>query len=126
MKPTFIVDDPLASQEVTLIITLPASEVVKEERPLLLTVGIHGEMPLSGNGQLDSLPTLIDNLWTALSVRVQLAQEINQSQTTNTPQQLAVIDVAEPNNTPEVTVTPKPNPETNHPPQSPARNLSLF
>ncbi|MFZ1398475.1 MAG: hypothetical protein WAS33_16345 [Candidatus Promineifilaceae bacterium] len=63
------IDDPLSNQAVTIIITLPASEQPREERPCLVSVGEAEKLPLSRTGLFANLTTLIDAAWTALGVR---------------------------------------------------------
>ncbi len=40
MNSDLTVTDPLAEQEVTILITLPHSDQIRDERPVLISVGV--------------------------------------------------------------------------------------
>lgn len=67
------ITDPLANQVVTIIITLAANDAPLAERPLLLSVGVAKQLPVVKTGVFANLVPLIEEAWTALGVRVQVA-----------------------------------------------------
>jgi hypothetical protein len=73
MNANLIVDDPLATRETTIVITLTASDRPREERPALVSVGVTEQEPVIRTGLFGDLPALIDQAWTAFGVRAQTA-----------------------------------------------------
>ena len=73
MNSNLSVTDPLAEQDVTIIITLAASDAPLAERPLLLSVGVAEQLPVVKTGAFANLTPLIEEAWTALGVRAQIA-----------------------------------------------------
>jgi hypothetical protein len=64
--------DPLAAQPVTIMITLPAAESPRDERPALVSIGSDGQSPVFRQGVLADVAALIDEAWTAYGVREEL------------------------------------------------------
>jgi hypothetical protein len=64
--------DPLAAQPVTIMITLPAAESPRDERPALVSIGSDGRSPVFKQGVLADVAALIDEAWTAYGVREEL------------------------------------------------------
>jgi hypothetical protein len=64
--------DPLAAQPVTIMITLPAAESPRDERPALVSIGSDGRSPVFRQGVLADVAALIDEAWTAFGVREEL------------------------------------------------------
>lgn len=116
--------DPLANQAVTIIITLATTDVPLAERPLLLSVGVAEQLPVAKTGTFANLMPLIEEAWTALGVRVQVANAAVEEETI-AEEQTAVPDIVatQVTNRPETTL-PAPNPLSA--PQPQAQNLSLF
>jgi hypothetical protein len=72
MNKTLTVDDPLADQEVTIVITLAAGEQSRDERLALVSVGVTGQPPVTKTGTFGQAPTLINQAWTAFGVQTQV------------------------------------------------------
>ena len=70
MKPILSVLDPLAAREVSIHITLPPSDEPRDGRPVLVSVGSAGQMPLFREGKLADLAELIRDAWAAFGTRV--------------------------------------------------------
>ena len=104
--------DPLAKAPVHITITVqPASEdQPKENRAILLSLGVAGELPVQKQGSLAQLPELIDAAWLAFGVQQQAADA-----STDGAIQQDVEEVLA-----DVTMKKQPAPQ----PQ--AKNLSLF
>ena len=113
MNTNLSVVDPLAGQEVTIVVTLAAGDQVREERPALVSIGVAEQLPVQKTGTFGEIPALIDQAWTAFGVRVQVVE--------NTPAAAAAEVVA----TAPVTDEPASSPDPS-PPKPQARNLSLF
>jgi hypothetical protein len=73
MNATLTVDDPLADQEVTIVITLAAGEQARDERAALVSVGVTGQPPVTKTGAFGQAPMLINQAWTAFGVQAQVA-----------------------------------------------------
>lgn len=114
---TFI--DPLADQDVTIIITLSASSQPREDRPALVSVGVAEQLPVIKTGGFGNMPVLIQEAWTAFGVRAQVAEAASEAETGVEEEVVATasIDGAEPVPLLPLNLsTPKPQ----------AKNLSLF
>jgi hypothetical protein len=72
MNTNLIVDDPLAVQEVTIVITLAAGEQARDERMALVSVGVTGQPPVTKTGPLGQVVALINQAWTAFGVQAQV------------------------------------------------------
>lgn len=118
MNTNLTVADPLADQEVTVIITLAASECPREERPALVSVGVAEQLPVIKTGMFGDVPALINEAWTAFGVRAQVAEVASEGETVAEEQVVATADTSD-----EPTPTPPPNLAT---PKPQAKNLSLF
>ena len=119
MDTTLTVDDPLAAQEVSIVITLAAGTQPREERPALVSVGVAEQLPVIKTGTFGDMPTLIDEAWTAFGVRAQVAEATSETETVAEEQVVATA------NTDDDEPTPMPPPNLSAPkPQ--AKNLSLF
>ena len=66
------ITDPLSNHDVTIIITLAASDASLAERPLLLSVGVTEQLPVVKTGTIANLMPLLEEAWTALGVRSQV------------------------------------------------------
>jgi hypothetical protein len=121
MKTNLTVNDPLAKQEVNIIITLAASPQPRDERPVMVSVGVPEQMPISKIGTFANLLTLIDEAWTAFSVQTQVAaaKSVAKVETVAEEQVIATASIDE--RVP--TQKPQPNSAT---PKPQAKNLSLF
>ena len=128
MNSNLTVTDPLAEQDVTIIITLAASDAPLTERPLLLSVGVTEQLPVVKTGPFANLISLIEEAWTALGVRAQVAgaaieEETIAEEQTAAPDTVATnVTMAEPDNH----ETPPPSANPLSAPQPRAQNLSLF
>ena len=119
MKTNLTVVDPLATQEVTISITVATSDLPRDERPLLLSIGVAEQLPILKTGTLGELAALIHEAWTAFGVQAQLAEAASTSETDHEEEVIATASVAdeEPIPLPSMPL-PMPKPQ--------AQNLSLF
>ncbi len=121
MKTNLTVNDPLAEQEVSIIITLSASPQPRDERPAMVSVGVAEQMPISKIGTFGNLQTLIDEAWTAFGVQTQVAAatSVAKAETVAEEQVIATVSIDED--------VPAPKPQANAAsPKPQAKNLSLF
>lgn len=114
MNAPLTVDDPLASQEVTIVVTLPAGDAPRDERPVLVSLGVAGQLPTVKTGTFADALDLINEAWTAFGVRAQVAGAAPSEPETETADEELVATAAVPQE-------PSALPE-----KPPARNLSLF
>ena len=116
--------DPLANEEVTILITLTATDLPRLERPMLISVGLTNQPPIIKTGSFNQLSDLIDQAWHAFGVRTELAAA--QETTTTEAEIIAEIEVAavprETNPEPQTATLPSVAPT----PKPQAKNLSLF
>lgn len=127
MNTTLTVDDPLAGQEVTIVITLPAGEQSRDDRPALVSLGVAGQLPFSKSGLFGDVAALISEAWAAFGLRWQI--EAAHAAAEGAGEEEA--GMAEAETIAEVTVveaTPRPQPTPARPgPAEPRpQNLSLF
>ena len=124
MKSPLTVNDPLAEQEVSIIVTLTANEQPRDQRPVMISVGVAKQMPVIKSGTFGEMLTLIDEAWTAFGVRTEAArsevetvmeEHVVATAPSTDSEQAVTDDVSEP--------TPLPNPPK---PKPAAKNLSLF
>lgn len=119
MNTPLTVTDPLADQEVSIVITLAASSQPRDERPALVSVGVAAQMPVIKTGTLGGLTTLIHEAWTAFGVRVQVAAAATESEANPEEQVVAIVSTDD--------HEPAPMPPSNlTTAKLPAQNLSLF
>jgi hypothetical protein len=59
MNTSLTVTDPLAGQEVMIIITLPPSEQPRNERQALISVGVAEQLPVIKTGKFGDIPAFI-------------------------------------------------------------------
>ena len=114
MNSPLTVDDPLAGQEVTIVVTMPAGDELRDERPVLVSLGITGQLPIIKTGTFADAPTLISEAWTAFGVRAQVAGAAPADPDTETASEELVATAAVPEAAPPLPGNP------------PAGNLSLF
>ena len=124
MNSNLTVTDPLAEQDVTIIITLAASDAPLTERPLLLSVGVAEQLPVVKTGAFANLVSLIEEAWTALGVRAQVAGAAIEEETITEEQTVASDTVATAE--PDYHEASPPAPNSLSAPQPQAKNLSLF
>jgi len=72
MKTNLTVTDPLEGQAVTIIITLPAEQQARDERPALVSVGVAKQMPVIRTGPFGNIANLIEEAWTAFGVQAEV------------------------------------------------------
>jgi hypothetical protein len=124
--------DPLAAQPVTIMITLPAAESPRDDRPALVSIGSDGRSPVFRQGVLADVAALIDEAWTAYGVREELlaaqaraalagASETGEAETIAT----AVVASGDGNNEAGPALSPAPAVKALPQPPKP-KNLSLF
>lgn len=118
MNANLTVADPLADQEVTIIITLAAGEQLRDERPAMISVGVAEQLPVIKTGTFGDVSALINEAWTAFGVRAQVVEAAAEGETVAEEQVVATADTSD-----EPTPTPPPNLST---PKPQAKNLSLF
>ena len=132
MNSNLTVTDPLAEQDVTIIVTLAASDAPLAERPLLLSVGVAEQLPVVKTGAFASLVPMIEEAWTALGVRAQVTGAAIEEETIAEEQTTAPGTVATNVTTNVTTAEPDyheaspPAPNSLSAPQPQAKNLSLF
>jgi hypothetical protein len=73
MNTPLTVYDPLADQEVTIVITLMAGKQSRDERLAQVSVGVTGQPPVTRTGTFSQVTALIDEAWTAFGVQAQAA-----------------------------------------------------
>lgn len=73
MNPNLSFTDPLADQEVTIVITLAVGGQTRDERMALMSLGVTGQPPVTRAGSFGQVTTLIDQAWTAFGVQAQVA-----------------------------------------------------
>lgn len=119
MKTNLTVLDPLAAQEVTISITVVANDLPRDERPVLLSIGVAEQLPILRTGTLGELTALVHEAWTAFGVHAQLAEVASTSETVHEEQVIATASVADEEPIPPSSIPlPMPKPQ--------AKNLSLF
>jgi len=90
MKTNLVVTDPLAGQEVSILMTVAAGEELpREKRPFLISVGVAGQMPISRGGAFGDVAALIHEAWTAFGVQVEMNEKTAVLQETTTSAQLS-------------------------------------
>lgn len=118
MNPTLTVDDPLADQEVSIVITLSASSQPRDERPALISVGVAEQLPVIKSGIFGDATALIHEAWTAFGVRAQVEVAALDAETIVEEEIVATADIDDED---QVSMRPTPSP-----PKPQAKNLSLF
>jgi len=119
MNKNLTVADPLADREVTIIITLAAGGLHRDERSAMISLGVAAQLPVIKTGMFGDVPALINEAWTAFGVRAQVAEATSETETVAEEQVVATA------NTDDDEPTPMPPPNLSAPkPQ--AKNLSLF
>lgn len=130
----FTMNDPLDGQAVTIIVTLPASEKLKDERTVLVSIGVANQIPVLKTGVLGNLTELVDEGWKAFGVQVEAAnaaakaQEVveteKKAETAVAPELIAEVEI-EVEET-DVAEAMEPTPVRPALAPKPASNLSLF
>lgn len=119
MNTNLTVTDPLADQEVTIIITLAATEQSRDQRPVLISVGVAEQLPVIKTGLFTDMPALINEAWIAFGVQAQMSEAAQAVETVAEEQLVATADIDDDE------PVPAPQPHLSAPkPQ--AKNLSLF
>lgn len=118
------ITDPLSNHDVTIMITLNASDTSLAERPLLLSVGMAEQLPVVKTGVFTNLMSLIEEAWTALGVRKQVEGSAIEEETIAEEETSISDTVATADTDNHETQPPSPNPRSATQPQ--AKNLSLF
>ena len=119
MKTNLTVLDPLAAQEVTISITVAASALPRDERPVLISIGVTEQLPLLKTGTWGEVMALIHEAWTAFGVQAQLTEATSTGEIVHEEQ---VVDTAAVENEEPFPAPPSPLPL----PKPQAKNLSLF
>ena len=119
MDTNLTVTDPLAAQEVTIIITLAAAEQSRDQRPALISVGAAEQVPVIKTGLFADLPALIHEAWIAFGVQAQIGEAAQVVETVAEEQLVATANI----NDDEPVPTPQPHVSA---PKPQAKNLSLF
>ena len=118
MNTTLTVDDPLANQKVSIVITLSARSQPRDERPALISVGVAKQLPVIKSGIFGDATALIHEAWTAFGVRAQVEEVALDAETVVEEEIVATADIDD-----EEPVSMRSNPS---PPKPQAKNLSLF
>ena len=71
MNTPLTVNDPLADQEVTIVITLMAGKQSRDERLAQVSVGVTGQPPVTRTGPFGQVAALINQAWMAFGVQAQ-------------------------------------------------------
>jgi len=111
--------DPLADQDVTIIITLAANEYSRDQRPAMISVGVAEQLPMIKTGKFGEMAALINEAWTAFAVQAQVTEVAQEVKTVADEQLLAIAKTDDGDPAP----TSQPHLST---PRPQARNLSLF
>jgi hypothetical protein len=119
MNTNLIVTDPLADREVTIIITLAATEQSRDQRSALVSVGVAEQLPVIKTGEFGDITALIYEAWNAFSIRAQVSEAAQAVETVAEEQLLATADIDDDQPAP----TPPPHLSA---PKPQAKNLSLF
>ena len=77
------VTDPLAEQEVTVVVRVLPDGVPRPARTALVSVGTAGQPPAFASGSLEQVADLIRQAWLAYGVRAEMQ---SQQQETETPE----------------------------------------
>ena len=134
MQHSLAVDDPLAEKDVTIIITLATDAQSREERPVLVSVGVAEQLPVIKTGVFGDVSALIQEAWTAFGVRAQLNEAVadNEDKAVGNGNESVADEVAAAEeqvlavaDTEPAEVASIPLPKLS-PPQPQATNLSLF
>lgn len=104
------------------MITLIRNEALRNERPVMVSVGTPGHLPVIKTGLFGELAALIDAAWTELGVRTQVAEGVA-DKTMVEAQVVATATVTTANIEDDEPTTTSRQPT---PPKSQAQNLSLF
>jgi len=134
MQSNLTIEDPLDEQAVTIIVTLPASEELKDERKVLVSIGVANQMPVIKTGAFGNLTALIDEGWKAYGVQAEAnkaaakaqeeAKAETEGETAVSPELIAEAEI-EAEET-DVAEAIEPTPVLSAPAPKPASNLSLF
>jgi len=119
MNTNLTVVDPLADQEVTIIITLAANEQPRDQRPALISVGVAEQLPVIKTGEFGDITALVHEAWNAFSIRAQVSEAAQAVEIVAEEQLLATADIDDDEPAP----TPQPHLSA---PKPQAKNLSLF
>jgi hypothetical protein len=113
------VNDPLAEQEVTIVIRVLPDGAQRPARTALVSVGTAGQLPAFASGKLEDVAGLIRQAWFAYGVEFEARQSTPGAVATvvETVAEAAVVDEASSN-------PPVPPQSTKAPPRP--QNLSLF
>lgn len=57
------VQDPLTNQQVIIVITAAPQDVLCEERPILLSLGVASAPPTTRNGRLGDVLSMLQSAW---------------------------------------------------------------
>ena len=130
MNTTLSLEDPLAGKEVHIHVILPASELASDIRPVMVSLGLPGTVPVFHNGQMGNLMTLLAEAWTMCGVRAKTAPTAS-SQETETVIETAVTAESEDDDSAEtiaeISVPPVPSPvKPKQTTPKPKAQLSLF
>ena len=113
------VTDPLAEQEVTIVIRVLPDNTHRPARAALVSVGTAGHVPVFASGVLEEVDDLVRQAWLAYGLQAEVRQSAAQAvqPAAETVAEVAVVDEASPG-PPEQPQTAKPQPRP--------QNLSLF
>lgn len=125
MNTILTVDDPLANQEVTVVITLAASHQPRDERPILISLGTPEHLPILKSGLLADVRDLIREAWTAFGLHVQLDEASSDTESAYATETVAEEAVVGTTSMTDDELTPV-TPPSIAPPRPQAKNLSLF
>ena len=118
MNTDLTLNDPLSNSEVTIIVTLAADKRPRDERPVMVSVGVAAQSPVIHTGIFADLPAIFHRAWTAFGVQAQVAS--TKAEEEPAAEQLVATAVIQSDNAaplPQANLgTPKPQ----------ASNLSLF
>jgi hypothetical protein len=118
MNTDLTVIDPLSNSEVTIIVTLAADKRPRDERPVMVSVGVAEQSPVIHTGIFGDLPAIFHRAWTAFGVQAQVASTRAEEE----PASEHIVATAEVQNDNPAPL-PQPNLAT---PKPQASNLSLF
>lgn len=113
------VTDPLAEQEVTIVIRILSDNAQRPARTAFVSLGVAGYVPVFASGPLENVADLIQQAWLAYGLQAEARQSAAQAVQTRaeTVAEAAVVEEAPP--------TPPVHPQPTKPQPRP-QNLSLF
>jgi hypothetical protein len=119
------IDDPLAGQEVVIVVTVAAGDGPRDGRPVLVSLGLTGQPPIIRTGTFADALALIHTAWAAFGVRAQVAAPAGGIALSEKTAEVMVAVEAANEHEPHAGAAPPP-PDIPPPSRPQPQNLSLF